>query len=125
MGKTEHTYLRTHQLAAKMLTFDTSAEERRLRQQAAEARTGRAAKTFVKEGRIRLTLVALRKGTVLGAHQVEGDVTLHVLRGRLEVRTAREAVRAIKGGIIALQAGVSHEAEALRGSTVLITASMR
>jgi quercetin dioxygenase-like cupin family protein len=125
MAKSEHTYLKTHELSANMLTFDTSAEERRLRTQATHARTGRAAKTLVKEGRLRLTLVALRKGTVLGAHRVEGEVTLHVLRGRLEVQTEREAVRATKGSIIALQAGVPHEAEALSDSTLLITASMR
>jgi quercetin dioxygenase-like cupin family protein len=125
MAKSEHTYLRTHRLAAKMLTLDVGTEERRLREQAAKATAGRAAKTLVKEGRLRVTLVALRKGTVLGAHHVEGEVTLHVLRGRLEVRTAREAVRPAKGGIVALQAGVSHEAEALSDSTLLITASMR
>lgn len=125
MPQKKHTYLKTHRLASKVIGFDTSAEEAPLRAQAAQANSGRAAKTMVKEGRLRVTLVALRGGTAFGAHQVEGDVTLHVLRGQFEVRTKEGTVQASKGSVIALQAGVPHEARAVRDSTVLITASMR
>jgi quercetin dioxygenase-like cupin family protein len=126
MAKTQHTYLKTHRIAGKMISFDTAGEEPKLRQQAARAKTGHAAKTLVKEGRIRVTLAALRRGAKLGAHRhVRGEVALHVLRGQLQVRADRHTIRAGKGSVTVLQAGAPHAAEALRDSTVLITASMR
>jgi quercetin dioxygenase-like cupin family protein len=121
----QHTYLRTHRIAGNILSVDIGAEEIGLRGQAQAAKSGRAAKTLVKEGKLRVTLIALRAGTVLGAHHVEGEVTLHVLRGQFEVLTGDGTLRASKGGLIALGAGVSHEARAVRDSTVLITTSMR
>jgi len=120
-----HTYLRTHSLAGKILGFDLAAEDAKLQQQASAAKSRRAAKTLVKEGRLRVTLVALRKGAVLGAHTVEGDVSLQVLRGAFEVRTVQRRIRGRKGSLIVLRASVEHEATATRDTTVLITASMR
>jgi quercetin dioxygenase-like cupin family protein len=125
MPPRKHTYLKTHRIAGNTLSIDTASEEAGLREQAANSTSGRAAKTLVKEGRLRVTLVALRKGAVLGAHRVEGDVTLQVLRGQFEVLTQDGAIRVAKANIVALRAGVSHEAHALRDSTILITASMR
>jgi quercetin dioxygenase-like cupin family protein len=125
MAKTKHSYLKTHRLAGRLMAFDTNDEEAKLRKLAADAASGRAAKTLVKEGHLRVTLVVLRKGAVLGAHRVKGDVTLQVLRGRFEVNTAGESVRATRGDVVTIRADVSHDARALSDSTVLITASMR
>ena len=70
-----HTYLKTHQLSGRLLQFSLREEDGRLRAQAADARAGRSAKTLVKEGAIRVTLVALTKGTTLQTHQVAGATT--------------------------------------------------
>jgi quercetin dioxygenase-like cupin family protein len=121
----QHSYLKAHRLAGAVVTLDLQEEEAKLWALATTAASGRAAKTLLKQGRIRLTLVALRRGAKLSTHQVEGDVTLHVLRGKFEVRTKQRNVRAAKAGLLALQAGLSHEALALRDSTVLITTAMR
>ncbi|MEX0786952.1 MAG: LuxR family transcriptional regulator [Dehalococcoidia bacterium] len=125
MPAKKHSYLRTHKLAGAVLQLDASAEEAKLREQAARSKSGRAAKTLVKEGRLRVTLVALRKGTALGAHAVAGDVTIEVRRGAIEIGMDKTSVRASKGDLIALRARVRHDARALRDSTILITASMR
>jgi quercetin dioxygenase-like cupin family protein len=125
MRATRHTYLRTHRLSGNILSLDTAAEELGLREQAARSKAGRAAKTLVKEGKLRVTLVVLQKGAVLGAHRVEGDVTLHVIRGQFEVQAADATIRAGKGNIIALGAGVAHQARAVQDATVIVTASMR
>lgn len=120
-----HTYRKTHKLSAKVLQIDTAVEEARLAAQAATAKTGRAAKTFVKEGRLRVTLIALRKGTVLSAHTVPGEVSIAVTRGAIELGTAGETVQAKRGAVIVLQAGVTHDVRALRDSGLVITTSMR
>ena len=125
MTPAAHTYLRTRKLAGVALTFDLAKEDATLRAQAAAAKSGRAAKTLVKEGRLRVTLIALRKGTALGAHAVQGDVTIQVLRGALELRIDDRPLRAARGAAVALQAGVRHDARATRDAAILITAAMR
>jgi quercetin dioxygenase-like cupin family protein len=120
-----HTYLRTHRLAGRVIVFDTATEEAKIRQQAAASKTGRAAKTLVKEGQLRVTLIGLRKGSALGAHQVEGELSIHVLRGALGIRGGGSDLRVPKGGIAVMHAGVRHDARALRDTVILLTTSMR
>ena len=63
---------RVRRLAGKRLTFMLGAEDDTLREFAEDSKTGRAAKTLVKDGPLRITLVALKKGTVLPPHHAPG-----------------------------------------------------
>jgi quercetin dioxygenase-like cupin family protein len=125
MPTSKHTYLRTHKLAGRLMVFDTAAEEAKVRTQAASSKQGRGAKTLVKEGRLRVTLLGMRKGTALGAHNVDGEVSIQVLRGAIEIHTSEGAVRVRKGGLAVLHAGVRHDAHALQDTTALLTTAMR
>lgn len=120
-----HRYLRSHRLAGDVLSFSIALEDAVLRERAASAKSGRAAKTLVKEGRMRVTLVALRKDTALGGHAVQGEVTIQVLRGAVHIGFDDRDVRATKGSVIALQAGVAHDVWAVRDAALLITNAMR
>jgi hypothetical protein len=53
--------LRVRRLTGKMLTFLIGAEDETLREFAETSKTGRAAKTLVKQGSLRIALVALKK----------------------------------------------------------------
>jgi quercetin dioxygenase-like cupin family protein len=125
MVRGKHTYLRTHKLAGRVLVFDTAMQAAKVRQWSASSKTGRAAKTLVKEGQLRVTLIGLRKGTVLGSHRVEGELSIHVLQGSLEIRMAESALRVPRGGIAVMHAGVRHDARAARDTVILLTTSMR
>ena len=122
-ARTTHTYLKTHQLSGRLLQFSLRNEDARLRTQAADARAGRAAKTLVKEGEIRVTLVALRKGTVLQTHQVGGATTIQVHRGRVRLSLEDGSVNLGSGEVVAIAANVPHSAEALSDCGLLITAT--
>jgi hypothetical protein len=68
------------------------AEDDTLREFAEDSKTGRAAKTLVKEGRpLRITPVALKKGTVLLPHHVDGPISIQTIRGCLRLTTERKA----------------------------------
>lgn len=95
-----------------------------LRASAASSGAGRAAKTLVKEGPLRITLVALRKGATLEEHQIAGPVSIHALAGTLRLSTRQEAVDLATGELLALDAGVAHAAEALDDCVLLITVAM-
>lgn len=123
--KKGHIYLRTHRLRANMLEFRLRMEDEDLRGRAQASKAGRAAKTLVKEGPLRVTIVALRKGTVLPSHQVAGPVAIQSLRGCLRVTTAAGDIDVPAHNLVTLDAGVAHSAKALDDCSVLLTLVMR
>lgn len=118
-------YTRTHRLSGKKLQFLLKEEEQDLRERAANASSGRSAKTLVKQGRLRATLVALRKGTQLKAHEVEGPVSIQCLRGNVAIEVGGETTELTAGGLLVLDKKVPHDARAMRDSAILITMSTR
>jgi hypothetical protein len=60
-------------MSGEVLSFLLGAEDDTLREFAADSETRRLGKTLVKDGPLRITLVALKKGTVLSSHQVAGS----------------------------------------------------
>jgi quercetin dioxygenase-like cupin family protein len=116
--------LRVRRLAGKRLTFILSAEDETLREFAQDSKTGRAAKTLVKEGPLRITLVALKKGTALPSHHVEGPISVQTIRGCLTLTTDRGDMDVPEGNLIALGAGVVHAAKAQEDCAILLTFAM-
>ena len=107
-----------------MLTFLLRAEDDTLREFAAVAKSGRAAKTLVKQGAQRITLVALNKGAALPAHRVAGAVSVQTIRGCLKVGTDRGEIEIPDGTIVCFGPGVAHTVRALGDSSILITVAM-
>jgi quercetin dioxygenase-like cupin family protein len=116
--------LRTRRLAGKVLTFMLGAEDDTLREFADDSKTGRAGKTLIKEGPLRITLVALKKGTVLPSHQVVGPVSIQIIRGCLRLTTDTGQMDLPAGALMALGAGVAHTAQAHTDCAILITFAM-
>lgn len=124
MQKKKSSVLRTRRLSGKVLTFMIGAEDDTLREFAEDSKTGRAGKTLVKEGPLRITLVALKKGTVLPSHQVAGPVSIQTIRGCLRLTTEKDDLDVTAGTLIALGPGVVHTAKAHEDCAILITFAM-
>lgn len=124
MQKKKSSVLRTRRLSGKVLTFMIGAEDDTLREFAEDSKTGRAGKTLVKEGSLRITLVALKKGTVLPSHQVAGPVSIQTIRGCLRLTTEKGDLDVTAGTLIALGPGVVHTAKAHEDCAILITFAM-
>jgi quercetin dioxygenase-like cupin family protein len=116
--------LRTRRLSGKMLRFLIDAEDETLREFAQASKTGRAGKTLVKQGALRITLVALKKGTALPPHRVAGPVSIQILRGCLELTTDKGAIALPRRSLVTLEAGLTHTARAVEDSAILITFAM-
>lgn len=115
---------RTRRLAGRMLAFLLQVEDDTLREFAAASKSGRAAKTLVKEGALRVTLVALKRGTSLPAHRVAAAVSVQTIRGRVKLGTDSEAMELPIGSLVAFGPGVAHSATAMSDSALLITVAM-
>ena len=117
--KKKSSVLRTRRLSGKVLTFLLGAEDDTLRELAESSKTGRAAKTLIKQGPLRITLVAMRKGTALPSHQVLGPISIQTIRGCLT--TDKGDVDVPAGGLISLASDVAHTTKAHDDCAILIT----
>ncbi|MGH7668438.1 MAG: hypothetical protein ACRENQ_03010, partial [Gemmatimonadaceae bacterium] len=70
-----------------VLTFDLADEMRTVRAELAEGHA-RIARTLVKEGPLRLTLIGLNPGGALHRHSTEAPITIHVLEGEVALEAA-------------------------------------
>lgn len=123
MSSSGHTFLRTHLLSGPLMGFDLKAEDRKLRTSAATARSLRASKTLVKEGSLRIVLLAVAKGGALARHSAEGSVSIHVLRGSLSLATQAGSAVIRSGELIVLETGLAHGVTAMTDASILITIS--
>ena len=111
-------------LAGDVLAFDLDAEMRTVREQLT-AGPARIARTLVKEGALRLTLVGLSPGGTLRPHQVDAPIAILVLDGEILLEAGGETRSLPTGSLAALDAGVRHAASAPRGGFFLLTLAVR
>jgi quercetin dioxygenase-like cupin family protein len=85
------------------------------------SRHGRTARTIVKEGPLRLTLMGLAAGGVLPTHSTDAQVTNHLLEGEV-IFTARGCEYPLNtGDVLVFAPGVEHEARSVTGGVFLLT----
>lgn len=108
-------------LADALLTLDLLAELARLRAEETWLRTGRHARTLVKDADLRVVLVALREGMRMEEHHAPGRITIQTLAGRLALRVADRTVDLPTGHVLTLGPAIPHDVEAREESAFLLT----
>ena len=107
-------------LSSTTLAFDLQDEMRVVRSEL-DDHGARAARTLVKEGPLRLTLIGIRAGGSMHEHVAEGPITIHALDGTIVVRAGGEERTLAPGGLMALDGGVRHEVRSESGGIFLLT----
>lgn len=117
----DHTpaYLTTHIIAGDQLVYGLAHEDRELAAKVDGA--GRQGKLLAKQPGLSVVLVAMGRGNRLGEHATPGATTIQVLRGKVTLHAAGEATTLGQGEFASLGPGVSHDAEALEPSALLVT----
>jgi quercetin dioxygenase-like cupin family protein len=82
---------------------------------------GRTARTLVKEGPLRLVLMALPPGGDLPAHSADNPVTVHVTDGEVTFRAIDTEYHLVKGDVLVFAGGVEHAASSVDGCVFLLT----
>jgi len=117
---TEHTYLRTHDLSAEHLLIDLEAAVNELKGLARQAQN-RKGITLVKQGGLDVILTHLVAGGALAEHSAPGAATVQVLDGHVRVQVGDDILDVPSGRLIAFDAGIRHNVEAIEDSTLLLT----
>lgn len=108
-------------LAANALRFHLGDEHAEFIDHALLTRAGRSARTLVKDGPLRVTLVALASGGRLAPHHADGPITVHVLSGEIRFRAGEHEWQLARGDLLSLASGVEHEVESAEGGVFLLT----
>ncbi len=85
------------------------------------AQRGRTSRTIVKEGPLRIVLMALSSGGDLPAHSTDQPVQIHVTDGEIVFHAAGNDYTLTKGDTLVFAAGVEHSAESAEGCVFLLT----
>lgn len=96
-------------------------EDARMIDQELLAKHGRTARTLVKVGSLRLTLMAIAAGGALPPHSTDGPVSIHLLEGAIVFEAQGQAYSLVPGDVLALAAGVEHSAHSTTGARFLLT----
>jgi quercetin dioxygenase-like cupin family protein len=108
-------------LSGEVLRFHLEEERMRVNDPLLLERQGRNARTLLKEGPLRVTLVMVRAGGNIAAHRADGPITVQVLQGDIHVRAGGREHRLAAGDLLAVNAGLEHEAGSDGGGTFLLT----
>lgn len=96
-------------------------QDERMIDQTLLAKHGRSARTLVKEGPLRLTLMAIGAGGTLPAHRTEGPLSIHILEGTVTFDANGKSYPLAAGDVLVLAAGVEHSARSDTGTLFLLT----
>ena len=100
--------------------LDLPAALRALRAESGSGATGHRQITLLHHGPVRLVLFAFEPGGLIPEHQAPGWITIHVLRGALNVRTP-DARHTLRGGqVLALAPDVSYDVDATEETDMLL-----
>jgi quercetin dioxygenase-like cupin family protein len=85
------------------------------------ARHGRTARTLVKEGPLRLTIMGIAAGGVLPTHRTDAHVTIHLLEGQVTFTARGREYTLNVGDVLIFAPNVEHEARSATGGVFLLT----
>ena len=111
----------TRALAGEKLTFDLTEQIQELKADDGYDRSGRAGRTLVKAGPMRLTLTVLAAGVEVGTHHAESPMTIHVLQGALRYRVGEEEFGLGRGQVLFFGPGHAQDIKALEDTALLLT----
>ena len=115
----------TDRLAAAVQHVNLADAAIALRAEAHASVAGHRQVVVARHGPVSMILFAFEKGGQLKEHQADGEVILHVLRGRLSVTVAAEEVVLAAGQLLALAPGERHAVDALEESDLLLCIARR
>lgn len=122
LGEGSKTLIRLPQLAAPALKVCIPTAIKQQQQHESWQRgTGRSSTTLAKYPDLRIVLVSMKANTRMHEHKAAGRVSILTLTGCIRLHFLEHTVDVPAGHLLTLDCCVTHDVEALRQSTFLLT----
>ncbi len=108
-------------LSGDVLVFDLQEERAITGGLATSERSGRTARTLVKDGPLRITMVVLAPGGELAEHRASGPIAIRPLEGRISFIANGRTQDVGPDRLLTAGAGVPHRVHSEQGATFLLT----
>lgn len=108
-------------LSGDVLVFDLDRERSAVRESLLNQRSRRSARTLLKEGPLRITMVVLAAGAEVAEHHASGPITIVPLEGRITFITDDGEHELGADELLTAGAGVPHRVRSEEGATFLLT----
>jgi quercetin dioxygenase-like cupin family protein len=82
---------------------------------------GRNARTILKQGAFRMTLIAIAKHGNIPPHNTDATVAVHVLRGSARLHVDGQEYNVGTGELLVIARGVEHDVSSSDGALLLLT----
>jgi quercetin dioxygenase-like cupin family protein len=82
---------------------------------------GRSARTLIKEGPLRVTVIALAANGILPAHSTTGPISIQLLEGDITFTVAGKEYPLASRDLLVVAGGVEHSARSAGGGAFLLT----
>jgi quercetin dioxygenase-like cupin family protein len=96
-------------------------EDERMIDRTLLARHGRSARTLVKQGLLRITIIAIAPGGEMEPHSTTGPVSMHVVEGEIVFAALEREYVARTGDILVMAPDVEHSVRSETGGVFLLT----
>lgn len=111
------------QLSGDTLLIDVASEIERM-WATLNGEAGRAARTLIKDGPLRVTLVVMQPGAAIPEHSADGPITVQPVSGSIRFAVG-DTVHAVgTGGLLSVGAGVRHSVACDEPAAFLLTVAM-
>ncbi len=111
-------------LSGDVLVFDLDRELAAANDPVILDRSGRTARTLVKDRSLRVTVHLVAAGGEIREHHADGPITVQVLRGSMLFRAAGRDYELAAGDLLTLDAGIVHSIRSAVGAAFLLTVSL-
>ena len=111
----------TRPLTGAELLYDLPVELALLREPETDLLNGRTARTLVKEGPLRVTLVALAPGGSMARHETAGPILVQPMDGEVLITVGARLHALRPGELLSLGPHVPHSLESRTGGSFLLT----
>ena len=116
--------LRQHpedRLAAPVSVLDLAERSAQLKAEPHASVSGHRQIALFRNGPVTLVLFVFDEGGLMKEHHAEGPVTIHVLRGQIDVTVADQTHSLTAGQLVGLAAGIPHTVHAPVASEMLLS----
>lgn len=111
-------------IAGPFLEFDLAAQIQDLRREDVWT-SGRNSKTIVKHPDLRLVLTIMKANTRIHEHSAAGSISVQTISGHIRMHVDGREFDLPAGHLLALEAAVPHDVEALEDSAFVLTIAWR